>query len=56
MRLRKIEELVNNKENLVSCFRKNGFDYDIYIKDDIITVEKQDLKSEKFSISSYEIV
>lgn len=55
MRLRKIDELVNNKKNLVSCFRKNGFDYDIYIKDDIITVEKQDLKSEKFVIGSYEI-
>lgn len=56
MRLRKIEELVNNKKNLVSCFRKNGFDYDIYIKDDIITVEKQDLKTEKFVICSYEII
>lgn len=56
MRLRKIEELVNSKENLVSRFRKNGVDYDIYIKNDIITVEKQDLKTEKFVISSYEII
>ena len=56
MRLRKIDELVNSKENLVSRFRKNGVDYDIYIKDDIITVEKQDLKTEKFVINSYEII
>lgn len=46
---------VNTKENFKYKFIKNNYEYKIYIYKNIITIEKEDIKSEKFSIKSYEI-
>lgn len=44
---------INNKRNLVHNFNKCGYEYRIYMQNDIITIEKEDIKSEDFVIKSY---
>ncbi len=46
---------INTKDNFITSFIKNGYEYRVYISKDIITIEKEDTKSEKFSIKSYKI-
>lgn len=46
---------INTKNNFISSFIKNGYEYRIYMAKDIITIEKEDTKSEKFYIKSYKI-
>lgn len=46
---------INNKENFVGSFFKHNYEYRIYILGDTITIEKEDIKSEKFYIKSYKI-
>lgn len=44
---------INNKENFVGSFFKYNYEYRIYILGDTITIEKEDIKSEKFIIKNY---
>ena len=46
---------INTKDNFITSFIKNGYEYRIYMAKDIITIEKEDTKSEKFCIKSYKI-
>lgn len=46
---------INTKNNFITSFIKNGYEYRIYISKDIITIEKEATKSEKFYIKSYKI-
>lgn len=46
---------INTKDNFIINFIKNGYEYRIYMAKDIITIEKEDTKSEKFYIKSYKI-
>lgn len=44
---------INDKRNLVHSFNKCGYEYRIYMQNDIITIEKEDIKSEDFVIKNY---
>lgn len=44
---------INDKENLVHNFNKCGYEYRIYMQDDIITIEKEEIKTQMYEIKSY---
>lgn len=44
---------INNKENLVHNFNKCGYEYRIYMQNDIITIEKEEIKTQMYEIKSY---
>ena len=46
---------INTKNNFITSFIKNGYEYRIYMAKDINTIKKEDTKSEKFYIKSYKI-
>jgi phenolic acid decarboxylase len=54
MKIKKLNYNIGKK--LIHTFSKNGYEYNIYADQDKITINKQDIKSEKFEIQSFEIV
>lgn len=55
MKIKKLNFTITD-ENLIHTFYKNGYEYKIYSYKDKIMISKEDLKTEKFEIQSFEII
>ena len=57
MKLQKTDYIIKDSPIFKpSISHKNGFEYRVYAVDQIITIYKEDLKSEKFEVQSFKII
>jgi hypothetical protein len=54
MKLNSIYHIIES-DTPIHTFIKNGYEYKVYCDNDIISIHKEDLKTEYFEIKSYEI-